>query len=79
MLTIGVELAAKPGLLIFLDEPTSGLDSAAANAIMHTLTKLSEHGQAILCTIHQPSGELFNMFDRLILLMKVRCGLPSWR
>ncbi|WFD44377.1 hypothetical protein MPSI1_003045 [Malassezia psittaci] len=69
-LTIGVELAAKPSLLLFLDEPTSGLDAQAAWSIVRFLKKLASEGQAILCTIHQPSGELFNQFDRLLLLQK---------
>ena len=69
-LTIGVELAAKPTLLLFLDEPTSGLDAQAAWSIVRFLKKLAKNGQAILCTIHQPSGELFNQFDRLLLLKK---------
>ena len=69
-LTIGVELAAKPSLLLFLDEPTSGLDAQAAWSVVRFLKKLASNGQAILCTIHQPSGELFNQFDRLMLLKK---------
>ncbi|KAL3456007.1 ATP-binding cassette transporter [Aspergillus heterothallicus] len=69
-LTIGVELAAKPDLLIFLDEPTSGLDSQTAWSISALLRKLADHGQAILCTIHQPSAMLFQQFDRLLLLAK---------
>ncbi|KAF7587765.1 hypothetical protein BBP40_006725 [Aspergillus hancockii] len=69
-LTIGVELAAKPDLLLFLDEPTSGLDSQTAWSIATLLRKLSDHGQAILCTIHQPSAILFQQFDRLLLLAK---------
>ncbi|KZV90437.1 pleiotropic drug resistance ABC transporter [Exidia glandulosa HHB12029] len=68
--TIGVELAAKPRLLLFLDEPTSGLDSQSAWAIMAFLRSLADHGQAILCTIHQPSAELFQVFDRVLLLRK---------
>ncbi|KAF3937032.1 hypothetical protein ABW19_dt0210161 [Dactylella cylindrospora] len=67
-LTIGVELAAKPELLIFLDEPTSGLDSGAAFNIVRFLRKLAEAGQAVFCTIHQPSAVLFEEFDDLILL-----------
>ncbi|KAF8126758.1 ABC-2 type transporter-domain-containing protein [Boletus edulis] len=66
--TIGVELAAKPKLLLFLDEPTSGLDSQSAWAIVSFLRDLANSGQAILCTIHQPSAELFQVFDRLLLL-----------
>lgn len=67
-LTIGVELASKPELLMFLDEPTSGLDSGAAFNIVRFLRKLADAGQAILCTIHQPSAVLFENFDELILL-----------
>ena len=67
-LTIGVELAAKPELLLFLDEPTSGLDSQTAWSICTLLRKLANNGQAILCTIHQPSSLLFECFDRLLLL-----------
>ncbi|KAI1075018.1 ABC-2 type transporter-domain-containing protein [Whalleya microplaca] len=67
-LTIGVELAAKPDLLLFLDEPTSGLDSQTAWSIAALIRKLSNNGQAILCTIHQPSAMLFQQFDRLLLL-----------
>ena len=66
--TIGVELASKPELLMFLDEPTSGLDSGAAFNIVRFLRKLADAGQAILCTIHQPSSVLFEHFDELLLL-----------
>ncbi|KAL2354654.1 ATP-binding cassette transporter ABC2 [Cryomyces antarcticus] len=68
--TIGVELAAKPELLLFLDEPTSGLDSQSAFNIVRFLRKLSAAGQAILCTIHQPNPALFENFDRLLLLQR---------
>jgi ATP-binding cassette subfamily G (WHITE) protein 2 (PDR) len=69
-LTIGVELAAKPELLLFLDEPTSGLDSQTSWAICDLMEKLTNAGQAILCTIHQPSAMLFQRFDRLLFLQK---------
>lgn len=68
--TIGVELSAKPELLLFLDEPTSGLDSQSAFNIVRFLKKLAAAGQAILCTIHQPNSALFENFDRLLLLQK---------
>jgi ATP-binding cassette, subfamily G (WHITE), member 2, SNQ2 len=68
--TIGVELAAKPELLLFLDEPTSGLDSQSAFNIVRFLRKLAGAGQAILCTIHQPNSALFENFDRLLLLQQ---------
>ncbi|KAJ5111144.1 hypothetical protein N7532_001679 [Penicillium argentinense] len=70
LLTIGVELAAKPKLLLFLDEPTSGLDSQSSWAICSFLRKLAEHGQAVLCTIHQPSAILFQQFDQLLFLAR---------
>jgi ABC-type multidrug transport system ATPase subunit len=69
-LTIGVELAAKPQLLLFFDEPTSGLDSQTSWAICDLMEKLKNSGQAILCTIHQPSAMLFQRFDRLLFLGK---------
>lgn len=68
LLTIGVELAAKPALLLFLDEPTSGLDSQSSWTIVAFLRKLANHGQAILSTIHQPSATFFQEFDRLLFL-----------
>lgn len=69
-LSIAVELVAKPSLLLFLDEPTSGLDSQSAWAVVKLLRELSNAGQSILCTIHQPSATLFEEFDRLLLLKK---------
>jgi len=67
-LTIAVELAAKPPLLLFVDEPTSGLDSQTSWVILDLLDHLAKAGQAIICTIHQPSAFLFERFDRLLLL-----------
>lgn len=69
LLTIGVELTAKPALL-FLDEPSSGLDSQSAWAIVSFLRKLADQGQAVRSTIHQPSSLLFQQFDRLLFLAK---------
>ncbi|KAK2794659.1 hypothetical protein FQN51_000757 [Onygenales sp. PD_10] len=66
--TIAIELASKPELLLFLDEPTSGLDSLASLNIVRFLRKLADVGQAVLCTIHQPSAVLFEQFDELLLL-----------
>ncbi|RLN71903.1 hypothetical protein BBJ28_00019653, partial [Nothophytophthora sp. Chile5] len=68
-LTIGVELAAQPSV-IFLDEPTSGLDARAAKVIMDGVRKVADTGRTILCTIHQPSTEVFMLFDSLLLLKK---------
>ena len=70
LLSISVELAAKPDLLVFLDEPTSGLDSQSSWGICTFLRKLADNGQAVLSTIHQPSALLFQQFDRLLFLAK---------
>ncbi|KAK4150582.1 hypothetical protein C8A00DRAFT_46061 [Chaetomidium leptoderma] len=67
-LTIGVELAARPSLLLFLDEPTSGLDAQSAFSIVRFLRKLCAAGQAIICTIHQPSPDLIQEFDKILAL-----------
>ncbi|GAB9473803.1 hypothetical protein Gpo141_00010950 [Globisporangium polare] len=68
-LTIGVELAAQPSVL-FLDEPTSGLDARSAKVIMDGARKVANTGRTIICTIHQPSSEVFLLFDRLLLLKR---------
>ncbi|KAG9410367.1 hypothetical protein AC1031_018400 [Aphanomyces cochlioides] len=66
-LTIGVELAAAPSVL-FLDEPTSGLDARSAKLVMSGIRKIASTGRTVVCTIHQPSAEVFEMFDSLLLL-----------
>ncbi|GKZ32055.1 hypothetical protein AbraIFM66950_001164 [Aspergillus brasiliensis] len=66
--SIGVELAAKPDIVLFLDEPTSGLDGNSALSIVQLMRKLSDAGQTILCTIHQPSAQMIEQFDSLLLL-----------
>ncbi|KAK1931885.1 Pleiotropic drug resistance protein 3 [Phytophthora citrophthora] len=68
-LTVGVELAAQPSIL-FLDEPTSGLDAAAAKAIMEGVQKVARSGRTVLTTIHQPSAEVFALFDSVLLLQR---------
>jgi len=67
--TIGVELAGNPSVL-FLDEPTSGLDSQAAYIVMRAVANVSNSGRTVICTIHQPSKEIFSFFDQLILLSR---------
>ena len=69
-ITIGVELVAKPSIVIFLDEPTSGLDGQSAFSTLMFLKKLAAAGQSVLCTIHQPSAQIFSQFDQLLLLAK---------
>jgi ABC-type multidrug transport system ATPase subunit len=65
--SIGYELITDPQILL-LDEPTSGLDSSTALRIVKLLKKEANAGKTIICTIHQPSGEIFMQFDRLVLL-----------
>lgn len=64
---IGVELISNPDIL-FLDEPTSGLDSYAAHQVVKILKKLARSGRTIITTIHQPSSEVFDLFDDTLLL-----------
>ncbi|KAF8458288.1 ABC transporter CDR4 [Terfezia claveryi] len=67
--TIGVELCARPKLLLFLDEPTSGLDSQGAYNIVKLLRRLvDDGGQSVLCTIHQASQQILEMFDGVLAL-----------
>ncbi|KAH6871809.1 ABC-2 type transporter-domain-containing protein [Thelonectria olida] len=67
LVTIGVELAAKPDVL-FLDEPTSGLSTQSAMNIVNFLRKLADEGKSIVCTIHQPNAAIFSTFSQLLLL-----------
>ncbi|AGO11149.1 AaceriAFR326Wp [[Ashbya] aceris (nom. inval.)] len=70
MLSIGVELASKPAVALFVDEPSMGMDSEAAVAMIERLNKLADEGQAVLCSISQPSKSIFHYFDNLIVLDK---------
>ncbi|XP_074583480.1 ABC transporter G family member 12-like [Curcuma longa] len=67
-LSIALEILTRPRLL-FLDEPTTGLDSAAAFFVMQTLKQMAVDGnKTIVCSIHQPSSEVFGLLDDLCLL-----------
>jgi ABC-type multidrug transport system ATPase subunit len=73
-LTIGVELVNRPSL-IFLDEPTSGLDSYLASTVVTGLKNLAAQGHTIVCTIHQPSCDIFYGFSKLLLMSS---GMPVY-
>jgi ABC-type multidrug transport system ATPase subunit len=66
-LNIALELIREPAVL-FLDEPTSGLSSRDSENIMDLLKELSLKGKLVFTVIHQPSSEIFKMFDRLLIL-----------
>jgi ABC-type multidrug transport system ATPase subunit len=63
-LTIAVELVANPSI-IFMDEPTSGLDARAAAIVMRAAKNIVETGRTVVCTIHQPSIDIFEAFDEV--------------
>eukprot|EP01083_Nonionella_stella_P007132 20604_1 len=65
--SIANELLINPSIL-FLDEPTSGLDSTSAFSILTTLQELCRQGRTVICAIHQPSSQMFQKFDILMLL-----------
>lgn len=66
-LSIALEILTRPHLL-FLDEPTSGLDSASAFFVVQTLRNIARDGRTVISSIHQPSSEVFALFDDLYLL-----------
>ncbi|RLN52054.1 hypothetical protein BBJ29_009624, partial [Phytophthora kernoviae] len=75
-LSIAIELLSNPSILI-LDEPTSGLDSSAAHNVMKFIVKLCAEGKTVVCTIHQPSSLVYDMFSNVIVLsagQTVYCG-----
>jgi ABC-type multidrug transport system ATPase subunit len=65
--SIGVELITNPSIL-FLDEPTSGLDSYTAHIVCTLLLEKAKEGKTIISTIHQPNSDIFNLFDKFMLM-----------
>ncbi|XP_045087511.1 ABC transporter G family member 41-like [Aegilops tauschii subsp. strangulata] len=68
-LTIAVELVSNPSI-IFMDEPTSGLDARAAAIVMRAVKNVADTGRTVVCTIHQPSIDIFEAFDELMLMRR---------
>ncbi|KAJ0542278.1 putative ABC-type xenobiotic transporter [Helianthus annuus] len=68
-LTIAVELVANPSI-IFMDEPTSGLDARAAAIVIRAVRNIVDTGRTVVCTIHQPSIDIFESFDELLLMKR---------
>lgn len=65
--SLAVQMLANPSVL-FLDEVTTGLDAATAFQLVSTLKSLAIKGRTIICTIHQPRGEIWDLFDHVLLL-----------
>ncbi|XP_031332548.1 protein white-like [Photinus pyralis] len=70
-LSFASEVITNPSIM-FCDEPTSGLDSFMALNIVQALKELAQSGKTIICTIHQPSSDLYAMFDKLMLVAEGR-------
>jgi len=70
-LSIACEMISSPSV-IFMDEPTSGLDSYQAGQVVKYLRKLAESGKTVVTVIHQPSQQIFSMFDDLLLMSEGR-------
>jgi ABC-type multidrug transport system ATPase subunit len=65
--SIAIELLSDP-MWLLADEPTSGLDSIATAELIQAFRALADRGTGIICTIHQPSSQVFELFDKLLLL-----------
>jgi ABC-type multidrug transport system ATPase subunit len=70
-LSIGVELLHFPGLM-FLDEPTTGLDSSTSLEVLSALRSLANQNRTIVMTIHQPSQDMFQLFDKALIMAESR-------
>lgn len=78
-LAFASEALTDPTLLL-CDEPTSGLDSFMAHNVLQVLKRLAQKGKTIILTIHQPSSEIFSLFDKLLLMAEGRVafiGAPA--
>lgn len=63
--------------ILFLDEPTTGQDSHSANCVISQLKSFAAKGRTVLCTIHQPSSDIFSSFDRIILIAEGRVAFSG--
>lgn len=70
-LSFAAEVLTNPSLFL-CDEPTSGLDSFMALNVVQVLKAMARTGKTVVCTVHQPSSELYAMFDKLLLMAEGR-------
>ncbi|XP_051171874.1 ATP-binding cassette sub-family G member 1-like [Leptopilina boulardi] len=70
--SIALEMLNDP-LVMFLDEPTTGLDSSATMQCSKVLKNLAKNSRTIVCTIHQPSSTIYEMFDHVYFIAEGRC------
>ncbi|XP_068899588.1 protein scarlet [Tenebrio molitor] len=75
-LAFATELLTDPSIL-FCDEPTTGLDSYSAQKIVAMMNMMASSGKTILCTIHQPSSDIFSTFSQLILVAEGRIAFTG--
>lgn len=79
-INIALELMREPSIL-FVDEPTSGLSSVDSEMVMNLLKDLTYKGKLVIVNIHQPSSEIYKMFDRIMIIdrggYQIYCGNPS--
>ncbi|KAG6962634.1 hypothetical protein JG687_00007045 [Phytophthora cactorum] len=66
-LSIAIEMLSDPSILL-LDEPTSGLDSASTYNVVKLISRLSTEGRTVVCTIHQPSSLVYEIFTNVVIL-----------
>jgi ABC-type multidrug transport system ATPase subunit len=79
-INIALELMREPSIL-FVDEPTSGLSSVDSEMVMNLLKDLTYKGKLVIVNIHQPSSEIYKMFDKIMIIdrggYQVYCGNPN--
>jgi ABC-type multidrug transport system permease subunit len=64
-------------MILLCDEPTSGLDAFMAQSVVEVMQKMAQQGKSIICTIHQPASEVFEMFDHICLLSAGRVAFSG--
>ena len=74
-LTVAIELVSNPSVIL-MDEPTTGLDARSAAIVMRAVKNISETGRTVVCTIHQPSTEIFEAFDEVFYFLQ---NIPNFQ